>query len=187
MKSTPQIILASRSPRRKKLLKTLNYPFEIYVPEVIEETKSGARETVTYNAMLKAKAAVSQFPEHLIIAADTVVSINNKILEKPTDLDDAFSMLSSLSGQTHQVYTAISIAFKGDITNYCETSSVKFKKLNKKIISLYFEKCNPLDKAGSYNIDENGEMIIEEISGSYENIMGLPLHKIEEILKKITF
>lgn len=187
MNSHPKIILASRSPRRKKLLKTLKYPFEIYVPEVIEETKSGARETVTYNAILKAKAAVTQFPEHLIIAADTVVSLHNKILEKPVDLDEAYEMLSSLSGKTHQVYTAVSIIYNGDINSYCETSSVKFKKLNKETIDSYFKKCNPLDKAGSYNIDECGEMIIKEITGSYENIMGLPLHKIEEIIKKITF
>ena len=185
MTQLPQIILASKSPRRHQLLKQLNVDFQVFVPDVTELTQATAKETVISNAKLKAEAAALSFPNAIVIAADTVVAHETRILEKPEDMNAAMQMLSSLSGQKHEVHTAIAIIHNNELFEYNETSEVTFKKLNKEIIESYFTKCNPLDKAGAYNIDESGEMIIENISGDYENIMGLPTHKIASFLKNV--
>ena len=187
MSKNPKIILASGSPRRKQILESEGIPFEIYLPRVEEETQTGALETVIHNAALKAKAAAKHFPEDLVIAADTVVSLDNRVLEKPADMEEAKDMLNCLSGRAHKVFTAVSIVFNGQSYSFYDESSVKFRNLSEEDINTYFNNCCPLDKAGAYNIDEGGEAIIESIRGSYENIMGLPIVKLRKKLKKLTF
>jgi septum formation protein len=187
MNNIPPIILASQSPRRAKILKNAGLEFKVHVPQVQEQTLEGALETVTTNARLKAIAVAPQFPNHLVIAADTVVSHENHILEKPTCLENAHHMLASLSGQKHEVYTAVTFIYRNKECSFHDTTTVTFKQLNRDIIDEYFTICDPLDKAGAYNIDENGEMIIKKISGSYENVMGLPIGELKKMLKKIDF
>ena len=182
-----KIILASRSPRRKKILKKAGYKFEIFVPEVEEITQDGALETVQFNALLKARAAAESKKNCLIIAADTVVSRENRILEKPKDLTEAKEMLLYLSGKEHEVYSAVTIIIGCNEVSFFDVSKVKFKELDEALVQEYFNICDPLDKAGAYNIDEGGEVIIENISGSYENIMGLPVEKVKKYLKNFNF
>ena len=187
MKNIKKFILASKSPRRKQILEKENIDFEVFVPNVTEVTQAGALETVEFNAELKAKSAAEIFPDRIVIAADTVVALDNKILEKPDSMEEAVLMLQNLSGRTHTVFTAVSIAANGKIYSFYDESRVKFKNLTLEIIEDYFKICDPLDKAGAYNIDENGEQIIEKIIGSYENIMGLPIVKLRKKLKKLSF
>ncbi|MCM8529810.1 MAG: Maf family protein [Lentisphaeraceae bacterium] len=181
----PPIILASQSPRRKKILEQAGVSFEVVIPNVEEKTLETASLTVSENAKLKANAVVKDHPNHLIIAADTVVSLDEKILEKPKDLDEAKQMLKLLSGRSHQVISVVSIRSRDRSVDFAEASNVNFKKLDDETIDVYFSKVNPLDKAGGYNIDEYKELIIEDFTGEYENIMGLPIHTLKENLKKI--
>lgn len=182
-----QIVLASSSPRRQKILTDNNISFEIIKPEVEEVVLGSAKETVLENSKRKAEQVFSYNQDKVIIASDTVVSLDDKILGKPENLEEAFKMLKMLSGKAHEVLTAVSIRSKNNKCDFYETSRVFFKALTTKEIENYFSLCNPLDKAGSYNIDEHGELIIEKIEGSYENIMGLPIGELKKKLKKINF
>ena len=181
----PPIILASKSPRRKKILEEAGLSFKIVSADVEEKTLKTASETVQSNAKLKCDAVAKGYPNHLIIAADTVVSLDDTILEKPETLDEAKQMLTKLSGRSHQVMTAVSIAYNEEKIDFMDTSSVHFKSLTDESITLYTERVNPFDKAGAYNIDESGEIIIERFKGEYENIMGLPISSVLRELKKI--
>ena len=184
---TKQIVLASSSPRRQKILTDNKILFEIIKPEVVEVVLNSAKETVLENAKLKANQVFSKNPDKIVIASDTVVSLEDKILGKPKNLDEAIKMLKMLSGKPHEVLTAVSIRSKNNSCDFHETSKVFFKDLIMKDIENYFKLCNPLDKAGSYNIDEHGGLIIEKIEGSYENIMGLPIGELKKNLKKFNF
>ena len=184
VKKTPPIILASSSPRRQKLLRENNIQFTSIAPNVEEVTLESAKDTVLWNSALKAEHVFESNPDSLIIASDTVVSLEDKILGKPSNLDEARQMLKILSGKKHQVLTGISIRSKELNKDFYESTEVQFKDLTDNDIGEYFSKCSPLDKAGAYNIDEFGEIIIHKISGSYSNVMGLP---IETLLKVVNF
>lgn len=185
----PPIILASKSPRRKKILEEAGLKFEIVSADVEEKTLDTASATVQANAKIKCEAVAKLHPDHLILAADTVVSLDENILEKPANLNEAEEMLKSLSGRSHEVMTAVSIICKGKEINFIGTSKVYFKDLDEDIISEYFSSVTPLDKAGAYNIDEYGELIIDKFEGEYENIMGLPIKglilRLQDFLKGI--
>jgi septum formation protein len=182
--SYKSIILASASPRRAQLLSEAGYSFMVLPANIDEVTQDCPLDTVLENAKRKARTLSLKHPNSLIIAADTIVCLNDKILEKPHDHEEAKQMLQQLSGQSHSVYSAVSLQHSNE--NYSETfyeeSRVSFKELNETIIKEYHSKVNPLDKAGSYNIDEYGELIVDSIEGSYSNIMGLPM---ETLNKKI--
>ena len=182
--SYKSIILASASPRRAQLLSEAGYSFTVLPANIDEITQECPLDTVLENAKRKASTLSLLHPDSLIIAADTIVCLNKKILEKPQDLADAKKMLQQLSSQSHSVFSAISLQHSTE--NYSETfyeeSKVNFKKLSDSTIEEYHSKVNPLDKAGAYNIDEHGELIIDSIEGSYSNIMGLPM---ETLNKKI--
>ncbi|MCM8538906.1 MAG: Maf family protein [Lentisphaeraceae bacterium] len=184
LKKTPAIILASSSPRRQKILRENNINFSVIAPEVEEVVLKSAKATVLKNASLKAEQVFEFNKDKLIIASDTVVSLDDKILGKPKDLKDAVSMLKMLSGKKHEVLTGVSLRSLTLNKDFYETTEVHFKDLTDNDIEEYFSKCNPLDKAGAYNIDEYGDIIIKEISGSYSNVMGLP---IETLLKTVNF
>ncbi|MCM8536009.1 MAG: Maf family protein [Lentisphaeraceae bacterium] len=181
----PLIILASQSPRRKKILEQAGFSFKTVVPDTEEKTLATASETVSRNARIKANTVAKDYPDHLVIAADTVVSLDEKILEKPKDLNEAKQMLKQLSGRSHQVISAVSISLQSQNIDFSETSEVFFNDLTSKTIDTYFSKVDPLDKAGAYNIDEHKELIIDHFTGEYENIMGLPITILKENLKKI--
>ncbi len=186
---TNRLILASASPRRKELLRSMRIPFQVVVPEVIEkeDTRGDPRNIVLHNAQLKADAVIKSFPRNLILAADTVVFFNDHILHKPKDLEDARSMLKLLSDNTHFVYTGICLRNQTEnvTIDHCELSEVRFRKLDDAIIDAYLAKVNPLDKAGGYAIQEHPELIIAEYKGYMSNIMGLPIEFIYSLIRKL--
>lgn len=183
-------ILASQSPRRKKLLKLLGLNFKSFHPE-IEENHKGEKP-IYYAKKLaeqKAEAANKKFKNKIIIAADTIVVINGKILEKPNSPTDARRMLKTLSGKTHTVFTAFCLInqLNGKKVVDFEKTYVTFRKLTSQEIDEYVESGSCLDKAGSYGIqDDLGAVFISKINGCYYNVVGLPLQKLYLNLLSIT-
>ena len=182
----PPIILASASPRRAELLRQLKLDFKIIpsdATEVFDENLS-PRELCQLNAHRKARTIAKKIPDALVIGADTLVFLEREIFGKPRILDEARQMLERLQGRTHQVVTGISLihlrAHRERI--FAASTDVTFRPLTAGQISDYLSKMNPLDKAGAYAIQENGEMIIAEISGSYSNVVGLPVEQLEKEL-----
>jgi len=184
-----KIILASKSPRRKELLEGLNVDFEIKVSDVEESFPSHLKneEIAVYLAEKKANAMLSNLGiDTVIIAADTLVFLGDKILEKPKDEKAAFEMLNLLSGKKHQVISGVCVLTQNKKVCFYDITDVYFKELKEKEINFYIQKYKPFDKAGSYGIQEwIGFIGIEKISGSYFNVMGLPLFKLQEVLEKI--
>jgi len=185
-----QYILASQSPRRKQLLKLLGLNFKVFHPQ-IEENHKGEKP-LTYAKKLaeeKAEAANRKFKNKIIIAADTIVVIDNHILEKPISENDAKRMLKTLSGRTHIVYTAIRVINQLNgkkITDY-EKTFVTFRKLNPAEIDEYIKTGSCMDKAGAYGIqDDLGAVFVSKVNGCYYNVVGLPLQKLYLILNSIT-
>jgi septum formation protein len=179
------LILASKSPRRKELLSKLGVPFFVAQSNADELTDNLPSDIlVKENALLKAKDILSNYPNDIILGADTIVTIDNLILGKPKSLEDAKATLRLLSGREHFVYTGVAIVGKEINISYVVSTKVVFKKLTPNIIDEYLEKVHVLDKAGSYAIQEHGNMIIESIEGELENVIGLPLIKLKEYLKQ---
>ena len=182
----PRLILASASPRRSELMEEAGYEFEIIVPEVEEahdETLS-CEALTTENAKLKALAAAAMAQDAIVIAADTLVYIDQKPLGKPKDLNEARDMLRMLSGRSHQVCTGVALAHSGngEVNVFAVISEVTFKSLTDEIIAEYHRRIEPLDKAGGYAIQDESAMIIEGISGSWTNVKGLPMERLIEEL-----
>ncbi len=180
------LVLASASPRRKRLLEAAGIDFEVAVYPV-EETVIPGRPAATAraNALRKARRAARRRPAAIIIAADTVV-FRDRVLGKPSSPEEARRMLESLSGTTHRVYTAISVIFPGGggaITRVA-VSRVKMKKLEPDLISAYLRRVDATDKAGAYAIQEHGGMLIENVTGSYTNVVGLPLETLAAVLHR---
>lgn len=183
-------ILASQSPRRKHLLKLLGLKFKSFHPQ-IEENHRGEKPVYYAKKLAEDKAEVAnkKFQNKIIIAADTIVVINGKILEKPKSPDDAKRMLRTLSGKTHIVYTAICLINQNNKKKLIdvEKTFVTFRKLTSKEIDEYVESGSCLDKAGSYGIqDDLGAVFVEKINGCYYNVVGLPLQKLYLMLQSIT-
>lgn len=183
-------ILASASERRCDLLKRLIDDFSVVVSdfnENIVEFNGNIPNYVESIALGKAKAVKNQITdEAIIIAADTVVSINNEILGKPKDENDAYCMLSKLSGNSHEVYTGIVVL--NTKTNKILKDSLKttvvFSNISKDEIKTYINSKEPMDKAGAYGIQGKGGVFVKEIKGCYYNVVGLPLNKLNEMIKK---
>ncbi len=179
-----KIILASASPRRKELLKQLYLDFSVLAPDVEEQAYGSPVEQVMQIA--KTKAFAINEKADIIISADTIVVFDDKVLGKPIDKKDAFHTLTMLSGRSHQVHTGVCIRYsdgnEDKYTLFCDTSTVKMKKLSKEDIISYVEGGSPLDKAGSYGIQDG---VVESFCGSYTNIVGLPVEKLEDELKKL--
>jgi len=196
------IILASNSPRRKELLAGLGIPYDVFVLQGIDESYPDdlpANEVAEYIARKKAKAYVNVNPNDnennsslftlhssLLLTADTIVVCDGEILGKPRDAADAYAMLRKLSGKTHQVYTGYCLQTADKTVSGTVCSDVTFKKLSDDEITYYVEKYKPLDKAGAYGIQEwIGYIGITGIRGSYYNVMGLPVQRIYEEIKKL--
>lgn len=179
----PRLILASASPRRAELLRQLNVTFEIlpgHAVEVAHEHLSPL-EICQLNAHRKARAVAKKIPDALVLGADTLVFLGGEILGKPANLADAERMLADLQGRTHQVVTGVSLIH---LRGYHErlfavSTDVTFRPLTAAQIRDYLARVNPLDKAGAYAIQEHGDMIVAQISGSYSNVVGLPLERLE--------
>lgn len=179
-----KIILASASPRRRLLLKNLFDDFEIIVPNADENASGEPIDYVKEVAFRKAKAI--QESADLIIAADTIVVYDNKIIGKPRDAEDAINTLTTLSGKMHHVHTGVTLFYKDNNElkhlTFCDTSNVFLKNMNLSEIKKYVATGSPLDKAGSYGIQDG---VVEKYEGSYTNIVGLPIEKLEQALKII--
>lgn len=178
-----KIILASNSPRRKELLSGLDLEYEIKTLPDIDETYPDnleGEEISLYIANKKAEAYKNLLKDNtLIITADTIVLLKNKVYGKPNNEEDAKRMLRELSGNTHQVVTGVCILTKTKQKNFAVTSDVQFTDLSESEIEYYVSKYKPLDKAGAYGIQEwIGYIGIEHISGSYFNVMGLPVQRL---------
>ena len=185
------IKLASKSPRRQELLSNIIEDFEIVTKDVEEEYPKDLKvnEIALYLAKLKANSYLKESKENeLYITADTIVVYNNKVLEKPIDSKDEFRMLKKLSGNTHIVYTGVSLLLNGEINSFLDSTEVSFYDLSDEEITFYIDHYKPMDKAGSYGIQEwMGYVGIRKIKGDFFNVMGLPLHKLYREIEKIAF
>jgi septum formation protein len=183
------IVLASKSPRRAQLLKEAGFNFRIHQMEVNEDFSSEmpVAEVAAYLADKKASAADIDIinENEILLTADSVVVINNQILNKPVNKEEAFEMLQQLSDRTHIVYTGVCLRNKEKKIVFSNQTNVTFGKLSDHEIHYYIEQFNPMDKAGSYGIQEwIGFCKIRKIEGEYANVMGLPVYAIyEELLK----
>jgi septum formation protein len=180
----PKIVLASASPRRAEILRTVNWPFEISPVEIDETRRPSevARDYVQRLAREKAEAAALRLSQSVILAADTTVTIDDHILEKPPDRTDAIRMLRILSNRWHSVLTGIAIINQQEsraVVAYQQTE-VKFAALSDDDIDWYVESGEPMDKAGGYAIQGLGARFIEEINGDYFNVVGLPIRLVYE-------
>ena len=183
----PRFILASRSPRRRQLLRKAGYEFEIISPpgDEVAHAWLTIRELTVWNATRKARQVSQTLPDAVVLAADTLVTIDGFVLGKPTDLADAAQILRRLSGRVHEVWTAVCIrhAARGKSQRFHEISRVHFRKLSDRAIQDYLAKVNPLDKAGAYAAQGHGTEIIECIEGSYSNVVGLPMERTTRALR----
>ena len=177
----PLLLLASNSPRRRELLAEAGYEFETWAPDVIERLDADLTlcELTALNAVRKAMAAARAHPKRIVLAADTLVAIDDHILGKPAGMSQAVTMLQHLSGQTHEVCTSVSIChlLSGKSAGFSEISRVRFRRLSRAEIDHYLARINPLDKAGAYAAQGFGTEIIEKIDGSFTNVVGLPMEK----------
>lgn len=185
-----KIILASASPRRRELMSGLDVVFEVRtLPDVDESFPDSLQggEIPLYISQKKA-AAYREFmaPDELVITADTIVWLDGKALGKPADEDDARKMLRHMSGKTHNVYTGVTITTAKASVSFTACSNVTFASLGDEEIDYYLSKYRPMDKAGSYGVQEwIGYIGIENIEGSYFNVMGLPVQRLYNELKNI--
>lgn len=189
MKNLPPVILASKSPRRQHLLKLMDVDFKVVLKEVDESYPSGLTPTeiAVYISEKKAKAFDEAINEEIVITADTIVSVEGKILGKPDDEQHAFEILSQISGRKHEVITGVSLLKDHQLSSFYDVSEVYFRELKPEEISYYIENSKPFDKAGAYGIQEwIGLVGIEKIVGSYTNVVGLPTEKLYHVLKSYT-
>lgn len=182
------IILASQSPRRKQLLEWAEVPFEIIVSEVEESFPPALtpQEIPVYIAAKKARAVQSRCaPESIILAADTIVFLQDTILGKPVHREEAISMLLALSGSTHQVITGVTILKGSQELSFYDTTEVTFHQLTIEQIEFYVDRYKPFDKAGSYAIQEwIGVVGIKSVKGDFYNVMGLPISRVIQQLQR---
>jgi nucleoside triphosphate pyrophosphatase len=179
----PPLILASASPRRAELLREMGLKFRVVssdAPEVSHEQLT-ARELCQLNAYRKARSIAKIIPDALVLGADTLVHHGTRLFGKPANLAEAEQMLEYLQGSTHQVVTGVCLVhlrrFRQRI--FADTTHVTFRSLNGKQIRYYLGAVNPLDKAGAYAIQEKGDLIVDKITGSFSNVVGLPVERLK--------
>ncbi len=180
------LILASSSPRRQYLMREAGFQFEVRVPDLDESfpTTLPVTEVPKYLAEKKARVFEYNLNNEVVIASDTVVILNNTILNKPQSREEAIDMLGRLSGQTHTVITAVCLLSKNHLDCFDDRTEVTFKKLSLAEIEFYVDNYKPFDKAGAYGAqDWIGLVAIKHIKGSYFTVMGMPMHKVYEHLQ----
>lgn len=187
MDSAREIVLASASPRRRELLGQLGGPFRIVIPDV-EERPWPRESPASYalrNASDKARAVQAKLPaaaDATIIAADTIVVADGRILEKPADAADAARMLRELSGRTHQVITGLIVLARGEERGRAVRTEVVFRPLQEAEIAAYVASGEPMDKAGAYAIQGGAGAFVQAVNGSYTNVVGLPVDELRALL-----
>ena len=181
------IILASNSPRRKELLELAKVDFKIItkdVEEVLDKTKEVSKQ-IEQIAYTKANAVAVDYPECLVIGADTVVVINDQILGKPKDKEDARRMMKMLQNNTHQVITGVALCYKGNVELFHEVTNVIFYPMTDEEIENYINSKDIYDKAGAYAIQGEAALYIQSIVGDYYNVMGLPISRLYKKIQQI--
>ena len=183
----PPLILASTSPRRAELLRQLAVKFRVVPSDALEMAHEhlSPLELCQLNAHHKARAVAKKIPDVLVLGADTLVFLDGEILGKPRDLADARRMLKKLQGRTHQVVTGVSLMHLRSYREriFAVSTDVLFRSFADETITDYLAKVDTLDKAGAYAIQQHGEWLVSEISGSFSNVVGLPLERLESELK----
>jgi septum formation protein len=182
------VILASKSPRRQELLRLMGINFKVALKDVDESYPEGLRpaEIALFISEKKAQAFGLNNGNEIVITADTIVAIHDTILGKPENEQHAFEILSILSGNMHEVITAVSLLKDGVIHSFYEVSEVFFREMSPEEIRYYIANGDPMDKAGAYGIQEwIGLAAIERINGSYTNVVGLPTHRLYQELQKL--
>lgn len=182
-----KIILASASPRRSELLRQAGIEFDVCVSgaeETADPSLSPDELTVSI-ARQKAMCVAKNHPDAVVLGADTVVAIGDKILGKPADADDAKRMLALLSGKVHSVYTGVCIVSGGKRSEFYQKTDVKFYPLTQSEIDAYIATGEPMDKAGAYGIQGRGCVLVESISGDYFNVVGLPVARVVREINKM--
>jgi septum formation protein len=184
----PSFVLASSSPRRAALLSNAGFEFEIAAPRIAERFDAAVtlRELTLWNALRKGMSVAQTCPDAVVLAADTLVALENETSGTPADLKEAARMLRRLSGRTHEVCSAVLIYHQtsGRSAVFHDISRVRFHRLNRAMIDKYVAKVDPLDKAGAYAAQGSGAEIIAKINGSFTNVVGLPMEKTIDALAK---
>ncbi|MEP2023487.1 MAG: Maf family nucleotide pyrophosphatase [Reichenbachiella sp.] len=182
----PKLIVASNSARRQQLMKDAGFEFDVHVLDVDESLESGIpnEEIAEFLAEKKNKAYRAIFKDEVILSSDTVVLSNGTILGKPSDEKEAFLMIASMSGKSHEVVSGVCISSPDHKVSFSDVTTVKFEELSPAEIEHYIKNYQPYDKAGSYGIQEWLGMIgIQSIQGSFYNVMGLPINKVYQVLR----
>lgn len=186
--STLPLILASASPRRAELLRAVGIEFTVLAghAEEVEPEHLSPAETAMINAYRKARVVAKRQPDALVLAADTVVALGTKLFAKPATRAAAEAMLGELQGKIHKVVTGVCLIQQRAHRQrtFAVVTLVKFHRLTHGQIKDYLDRIQPLDKAGGYAIQEHGELIVEEIAGSFTNVVGLPLERVREELER---
>lgn len=177
------LILASASPRRRELLATITPDFEVRTSGVDESPFAALAPEEAVQALSRAKAAPFAKPGDVVIAADTIVVMDGEILGKPKDEDDAFEMLTRLSGRRHTVMTGVTIAAQDKADTFCQKTGVWFYPLTGDEIRAYIKSGEPMDKAGAYGIQGKGRLFVEKIDGDFYNVVGLPVALLNRRLR----
>lgn len=186
------IILASASPRRRELLSRITQNFDVKISGFDENNVNfqgdfgGYVKELSYNKAMDIAKNISE--EALVIGADTIVSLDHKVLGKPSDEEEAINMIKSLSGRTHEVYSGITVIKTPELTTLSDfaMTSIKFSQLSDEEILNYVKTKEPLDKAGAYGIQGLAGVFVEEIHGCYYNVVGLPLNKLKKLIDTLT-
>jgi len=190
LQNIPPIILASGSPRRKKLLELIDLPFTVKISDVREKFDIELKpvDFAKHYAHLKAKKIAKQYPDALVIGADTIVVLDSKIIGKPKNTTHAISILKKLSDRTHEVITAVALVFTRQSKEviFYEKTKVTLQKISESQIEYYVKNYNPLDKAGSYGIQDWFAVCVKKIDGCFYNVMGFPLSNFYHHLVKLS-
>lgn len=178
-----QLILASASPRRKELLSLYGIPFTVRAADIDETMDPGQPAAAEVERVSRLKAlAIPRTPQDVVVAADTIVVCDNRILGKPKDPEDAVSMLNLLSGRDHQVMTGCTVLMGDEIRSFTEITDLHFRKLTQGEIRRYVGSGEPMDKAGAYGIQGGAALFCQRLSGDYYNVVGLPVCRLWETL-----
>ncbi len=180
------IILASQSPRRRELMEKFHIPFSVQVADIDETMDAGKPPYDEVARVSRRKAeAIPHGYEDVVIAADTIVVCDGKVLGKPESEEDAFRMLAMLSGRDHQVMTGFTVLYRDKVKVCTEVTDLHFRDLSEKEIWNYIRTGEPMDKAGAYGIQGGGALFAEKIAGDYFNVVGLPVCKLGQVLAEL--
>ena len=178
------LVLASKSPRRRELLSLITPDFEIKTADADETLPEGISPDKAVEYLSKIKAEPFKNDDDIVIGADTVVAVDGKIIGKPADRADAFSMLKALSGREHSVFTGVTVIKGSKAETFSVETKVKFYPLTDEEIESYLDTGEPFDKAGGYGIQGKGALLVESICGDYFNVVGLPVSRLSRALKE---